>query len=62
MEGYCRVVAAMQGGTKGRLHAGYLIEGEGRNRTGKGSFAETHYSAITTPPPEANSLITNERQ
>jgi hypothetical protein len=21
-----------------------------------------HYSAITTPPPEANSLITNERQ
>ena len=26
------------------------------------SFPETHYSAITTPPPEANSLITNERQ
>jgi hypothetical protein len=36
--------------------------GEGRNRTEEGSFSETHYSANTTPPPEANSLITNERQ
>jgi len=36
--------------------------GEGRNRTRTGSFSKTHYSAITTPPPEANSLITNEHQ
>ena len=36
--------------------------GEGRNRTGVSVFFKTHYSATTTPPPEANSLITNERQ
>jgi len=41
---------------------GLTIGGEGRNRTEEGSFSETHYSANTTPPPEANSLITNERQ
>jgi len=33
-----------------------------RNRTGTGSFSKTHCSAITTTPPEANSLITNEYQ
>ena len=37
-------------------------DGEGRNRTEAGSFSKIHYSAITTPPTEANSLITNERQ
>ena len=31
-------------------------------RTGSGDFFKIHYSAITTQPPEANSLITNERQ
>src|SRR6266850_5937371 len=29
------------------------------SRTGASVFFKTHYSAITTPPPEANSLITN---
>jgi hypothetical protein len=36
--------------------------GGGRNRTRSRDFFKIHYSAITTPPPEANSLITNERQ
>jgi len=29
---------------------------------GQGIFFKIHYPAITTSPPEANSLITNERQ
>ena len=44
------------------LHIQLRFGGEGRNRTGSGDFFKIHYSAITTPPPEANSLITNERQ
>jgi hypothetical protein len=38
------------------------IGGRGGIRTGSVDFFKIHYSAITTPPPEANSLITNERQ
>jgi hypothetical protein len=46
------------------LHIAYFkqLGDESRNRTRTESFSKTHYSAITTPPPEANSLITNERQ
>jgi hypothetical protein len=36
--------------------------GRGGIRTDLGSFFKIHYSVIITPPPEANSLITNERQ
>jgi hypothetical protein len=39
-----------------KLHIRVGIE-QGQRR-----FFKIHYSAITTPPPEANSLITNERQ
>jgi hypothetical protein len=38
------------------------IGGRGGIRTESGDFFKIRYSAITTPPPEANSLITNERQ
>ncbi len=34
----------------------------GGTRTGSGDYFKIHYSAITTPLPEANSLITNECQ
>ena len=48
---------------KGSPNYKCLIGGEGRNRTGSGKFFKIHFSAITTPPPpEANSLITNECQ
>jgi hypothetical protein len=36
--------------------------GEGQDRTDFESFFKIHYSATTTPPPEAYSLITNEHQ
>jgi hypothetical protein len=36
--------------------------GRGGIRTEEESFSETHYSATTTLPPEAYTLITNERQ
>jgi hypothetical protein len=39
-----------------------IIGGRGGIRTTFGSFFNFHYSATTTSLPEANSLITNERQ
>ena len=38
------------------------VRGESRNRIGLVDFFKINYSAITTQPPEANSLMTNERK
>jgi hypothetical protein len=43
-------------------HLFYYDGGRGGIRTTFGSFFNFHYSATTTSLPEANSLITNERQ
>jgi aryl-alcohol dehydrogenase-like predicted oxidoreductase len=51
----------------GLLLSAHLVEHQqvkigagGGTRTRSGDFFKIHYSAITTLPPEANSLITNE--
>jgi len=50
------------GTTKARSFEAWENGGRGGIRTTFGSFAIFHYSATTTSLPEANSLITNERQ